>query len=87
MSKALSLKPLDAKLLSNLAICHLELGDLDKAMQAVNNALSIEKDNLHALNTLGEIHLAREEYGKANTAFFRAMQLELTFLLKNSMKQ
>ena len=76
MSKALSLKPLDAKLLSNLAICYLELGDLDKATQAVNNALNIEKDNLHALNTLGEIHLAREEYSKANKAFFRAMQLE-----------
>lgn len=76
MSKALSLKPRNADLLSNLAICHLELGNLDKATQAVESALRIEPNNLRALNTLGEIHLARQEFTEANRIFFRAMQLE-----------
>jgi len=76
MSKALSLKPQNADLLSNLAICHLELGNLDKATQAAESALRVEPNNLRALNTLGEIHLARQEFTEANRIFFRAMQLE-----------
>ena len=74
--KALSLLPLNVELLSNLAICHLELGDLDNAMQATLSALNLDANNLHALNTLGEIHLAHEEYTKANQVFFQAWQLE-----------
>ncbi len=76
MSKALRLTPLDGELLSNMAICHLELGDLDKAMQMVRNALNINGKNLFALNTLGEIHLAKQQYAEANNAFFKAMQME-----------
>lgn len=76
MSKALSLKPQNTDLLSNLAICHLELGNLDKAMQAVESALRIEGHNPRALNTLGEIYLARQQYPEANTAFYKAMQME-----------
>lgn len=76
MSKALSLKPLNVDLLSDLAVCHLELGNLDRAMQVVENALRIEKNNPRALNTLGEIHLAKQEYPEANRVFYRAMQLD-----------
>jgi len=76
MSKALSLKPQNVDLLSNLAICHLELGNLEKATQAVENALRIEENNPRALNTLGEIYLARHQYPEANSVFLKAMKLE-----------
>ncbi len=76
MNKALSLSPLDAELLNNLAICYLELGDLNKAMQTVRRALNIEANNLFALNTLGEIYMTQRDYHNANKYFFQVMQLE-----------
>jgi len=76
MSKALSLSPLDAELLNNLAICYLELGNLDQAIQSVRRALNIEADNIFALNTLGEIYMAQKDYVNANKVFLQAMQLE-----------
>ena len=76
MSRALELKPLDAELLNNLAICYLELGFPDRAMQAIRRALKLDASNLFALNTLGKIYMARREYAHANRVFLRALQLE-----------
>ncbi len=76
MGRALELRPQDADLLSNLAVCYLELGHPGRAMQAVRRALALEADNLFALNTLGQVYMARQEYAKANRVFLRAAQLE-----------
>jgi len=76
MEQAAAMGPVDAQLLNNLAICYMELGDLDRAEANARRSLAVRGDQPSALNTLGEIYLAREDYFAANQAFFQAMELE-----------
>jgi len=60
--------------LSMIARCHEGAGDLDSAITAANDALSIDSGHFYSLQLLARVHLARKDYENAKEYVQRALQ-------------
>ncbi len=59
---------------SMIARCHEGAGDLDAAIAAANNALSIDSGHFYSLQLLTRVYLVRKDYEKTKEYVQRALQ-------------
>ncbi len=70
--KALSLGAPHPDLLNELAICLMEMGELEESEERLREALAIEPENTKIISNLGIVSLKRGDLGQA-AGFFRAV--------------
>ena len=64
----------NSTLLLNISICHVKLGDNDKALAALNRAIKMNKKYAKALVKRGEVYMAMGEYTDAIRDFSEASE-------------
>jgi tetratricopeptide (TPR) repeat protein len=64
-NRAIEIKPENGMPYNNRGFALLLMGDLDKAEQDIRMSLKLNPENIYALNSMAEIHAARNNAGEA----------------------
>jgi protein O-mannosyl-transferase len=73
---ALNHNPADAKVLSNLGNCYMDLGDHDKARVFYGRALSVRPNMVDALYNLARVHMQQGKLRTARDLFAKAAAIK-----------
>lgn len=65
----------DTELFRTLAECHYEMGEYNKALEKVQAAGNMGKQNSKDLNLIGKIHMKKKEHEEAISAFKQAADM------------
>jgi tetratricopeptide (TPR) repeat protein len=74
--KVLALDPANAEALANLGLAYVRLGDLPKAVAALERAVKINPNSIAARMDLGAIYLEYLNYRDADKQYAQALKLE-----------
>jgi len=74
LEKALSIKNVDADILTALGTVHLKLNHLDEAEKFFLKALEIEESEV-SYNNLGIVHFQHKDYRKAKEFYKKALEI------------
>ncbi len=66
----------NADTLNELAICQMETGDFEGAVNSLNDALSMDVDNVKVVSNLGEVYLRMGKKDEARKYFKTALELD-----------
>ncbi len=61
---------------TNLGNAYLDIGDMERAIVAINKALSLAPNDFTSYNNLGFVYLEKGEYREAELAFKKAIRLK-----------
>ena len=75
LDKALTLEPQNAKFHKQMADCLIMLGEEKAALDVLNQAISIDPDDIDVLGMLGESQFESQQYQHAHDTFLRAADL------------
>jgi curved DNA-binding protein CbpA len=76
LEDAAKLQPTDAELAAQVALLSLEVGDLEKALEFAERAVSLDDDNPRFRLTLGRVYRAAKRPSEARKEFQRAWKLD-----------
>ncbi len=66
----------NADTLNELAICQMETGDFEGAVNSLNDALAMDVDNVKVVSNLGEVYLRMGKKDEARKYFKTALELD-----------
>lgn len=70
--------PDDPDIFTQLALCHLNLGELDEAAERLSRAIALRPGHHEVITQLGVIHLRRRDLSASTSAFREALSLQPT---------
>jgi len=77
--KILEIEPKNYKALYNLGIAYFNLGQIENALKAYNNAITIKTDYKHCYYNIGLIYETKENLKKALMYYEKALDIDPTF--------
>ena len=78
--KILEIEPDNYRAIYNLGISYFNIGKIDKAMKAYNDAIKIKPDYKHCYYNIGLIHEVMNDFQKALKFYKKALEIDPKFI-------